>query len=537
MAGLEGSVLGWLAAALPLGVVLAAMLWLRWGGDRAGLAGAVAAALAAMLAFGAGPFLLAVATWKAAVLSCYVLYIIWSALILYHIVDEAGAIHSIGAGVAAVTEDHVMQLLILGFAFSAFLQGVAGFGVPVAVVAPLLVGLGFPPVQAAAVPLVGHAWSVTMGDLASSFQALLAVTGLPGRPLALWSACFLGLACVLTGLAVAHLHAGLGAIRRCLGAILVLSLTMAGVQLALAVAGYWILAGFGAGMVGLGLSLAGARLSARLSGSYLGLLPRWPAPAPRRTPHLALAAGLGDRRMGFHLAFSAYYVLVVVVGVATLVPAIHEGLHAARITVAFPQTVTAYGWVTHHSSRSLFPLAHPGALLLYTALVAWGIYRGTGRLEGGQWRAVARRTVAQGVPTSLAVCFMVTMATIMAHSGMTTLLATGMIAVAGSAYPILSPFIGLLGCFVTGSNTNSNLLFGGLQRDVAVLLRESPAVMAALQTTGAALGSMVAPAKILIGCATAGLHGREGEVMRLTLRYCLPMTLATGLLGWLLAAR
>jgi len=112
------------------------------------------------------------------------------------------------------------------------------------------------------------------------------------------------------------------------------------------------------------------------------------------------------------------------------------------------------------------------------------------------------------------------------------LLAHGFIAVAGQAFPIVSPFIGLLGCFITGSNTNANFLFGALQRDVAILLRESPAITAALQTTGASLGSMIAPAKVLVVCATAGLQGKEGDVMRVALKYCIPMTLLMGLLGW-----
>ena len=73
-----------------------------------------------------------------------------------------------------------MQLLLLAWAFSAFLQGVAGFGVPIAVVAPLLIGLGFAPVVAVAAVAIGHSWSVTFGDIASSFQALMAATGLPG---------------------------------------------------------------------------------------------------------------------------------------------------------------------------------------------------------------------------------------------------------------------------------------------------------------------------------------------------------------------
>ena len=534
MSALESSALHWLAALVPLVVVLATMLWLGWSGHQAGAAGAAAAAIIALALFGADLFLLGVAVWKAAVLSFYVLYIIWAALVLYHIVDEAGAIRSIGAGVASLTEDHIMQILILGFAFSSFLQGVAGFGVPVAVVAPLLVGLGFPPVQAVAVPLVGHAWSVTMGDLASSFQALMAVTGLPGKTLAYWSAIFLGVACLLSGLSVAHLHAGFRPIRRCFGAIMVLSLSMAGVQFALAVGGYWILAGFVAGLLGLGLSLIGARAARRFPGSYGGLFPRWPSPDGRLTPHREVRADAGGQAMGFHLAFSAYYVLICVVSAATLIPAIHAGLSAIRFPVTFPQTVTAFGWVTHRADQSLALLGHPGALLLYTSVVAWGVYRWTGNLETARWKTVVQRTVKEGVPTSLAILVMVSMATIMAHSGMTYLLAKGMTAVAGPFYPLISPFIGLLGCFVTGSNTNSNVLFGGLQKDVAILLRENPAVMASLQTTGGALGSMIAPAKVLVGCATAGLRGNEGEVMRLTLRYCLPMTLLMGILGWVI---
>jgi lactate permease len=86
---------------------------------------------------------------------------------------------------------------------------------------------------------------------------------------------------------------------------------------------------------------------------------------------------------------------------------------------------------------------------------------------------------------------------------------------------------------VTGSNTNANFLFGALQRDVAILLRENPAIMAALQTTGGALGSMIAPAKVLVVCATAGLQGKEGEVMGVAMKYCLPLTLLMGVLGWL----
>ncbi|MFQ5883450.1 MAG: L-lactate permease, partial [Candidatus Methylomirabilales bacterium] len=504
---------------------------LRGGGARAGPVGAVSAALGAVLFFGADAGVLAVALWKGVILSFHVLYIIWPALLLYHVVEGSGAIRSIGVGVAALTEDHILQLLILGFAFSSFLQGVAGFGVPVAVVAPLLIGLGFPPVQATAVPLVGHAWAVTMGDLASSFQALVAVTGLPARSLGLWTAIFLGIACLLTGFCVAHLHAGFRAIRRCLGAIVILSLSMAGTQLLLAYLESWILASFCAGMVGLALSLLVAKFSRGEYPTWMGLFPRWPPPWRRRTPHRPISGEFKKGEMGFHLAFSAYYALVVIVTAATLIPPLHRALNIFHPIFHFPQAVTSLGWETKASQYGLSLFGHPGAFLVYTAVIAWGIYRATGHWEMGEWRVAFRRTIEEGIPTSIGVFFMVVMAMIMSYSGMTFLLARGTISVAGGAYPLLSPFVGLLGCFMTGSNTNSNVLFGALQRDIALLLQKDAAIMAALQTTGGALGSMIAPAKVLVACATAGLQGKEGEVMWVAIRYCLPLTLLIGIMG------
>jgi len=237
--------------------------------------------------------------------------------------------------------------------------------------------------------------------------------------------------------------------------------------------------------------------------------------------------------MGFHLGFAAYYAVIVIVIAATLTPGVPAALDVLRFSVPFPRTVTNLGFVTHGSAQSISILQHAGTYLVVSALVAWGIYRATGHLKPGVWGLMVRRTVRQAIPTTLAVVFMVVMAMIMSYTGMTRLLAHGLIAVAGRAFPIIGPFVGLLGCFITGSNTNANFLFGALQRDAAILLRGSPAITAALQTTGASLGSMIAPAKVLVVCATAGLQGREGEVMRIALKYCLPMTLLMGLLGWI----
>jgi len=130
---------------------------------------------------------------------------------------------------------------------------------------------------------------------------------------------------------------------------------------------------------------------------------------------------------------------------------------------------------------------------------------------------------------------MVGLSTLMEYCGMTLLLAQGLAALMGPAFPIVSPAIGILGAFATGSNTNSNVLFAPLQKSAALLLGLSPLLLLAAQTAGGSLGSMVAPAKIMVGCSTVGLKGREGEVLRRTLPYGLLIGLGLGLLTWLLS--
>ena len=97
---------------------------------------------------------------------------------------------------------------------------------------------------------------------------------------------------------------------------------------------------------------------------------------------------------------------------------------------------------------------------------------------------------------------------------MTDAIARGLSDFLGSLFPMLSPWIGALGAFMTGSNTNSNVVFGALQKQTAELLGISVAVILAAQTTGGSIGSAAAPTKVVIGTSTADMSGREGEVLR-----------------------
>lgn len=516
-------------AALPLVVLLVGLLRLGWRGATAGLVGLVTAVGLAILVFGASMGAIGVALYRAAALSLNVLYIIWAALLLYQFAESSGAIRSIGDAVAHLTEDHVLQLLIIGFAFSSFLQGVAGFGVPVAVTAPLLIGLGFHPLEAAAVPLVGHAWAVTMGDMASSFQALRAVTALPPKALGIWIAVLLGIAAVASGFAVAHVHAGPRPFRRAFGAILALGLSMGGVQLLLALTQHWIIASFGAGMVGLAVSMGLARLARRRAG-YFGLLPEWPPPEGRREP--PRPAPTTNPEMPFRVAFLPYYVLIAVVVTASVVEPVSRLLGQVSLTLEFPTTSTRFGWRTEATGFELSIFGHPGALLIYTTVIS-GILFAILRRRRPDWRAIWRGILDQGLPTTVTILALVGVAMVMAYSGMTFLLAQGLTSAVGALFPLLAPFLGLLGTVITGSNTNSNVLFGALQRDAAHLLQMDPVLMAALQTAGGAIGSMVAPAKVVLATVTTGLAGQEGRVMRITARYALVLTGVLGLIGLL----
>jgi lactate permease len=232
---------------------------LRWGAVQSSLAGYLAALIVGVFYFGSGMKLLEYAHIKALLSSLDVLLIIWAAFLFYRVTDEAGAVTQLGEALPHLTADKGMQALVIGWGFAAFLQGVGGFGVPVAVVAPILVGLGFPAIPAIIIPSVGSGWAVTFGSLGSAFQALLSTTGLTSAKLAFPSAAFLGIAAMITGLLVLHCAVGWKRMMRLVPVAILLGIVMGGVQLFIAIYGPWNTAAFIGGMAGLLVSFGLAR--------------------------------------------------------------------------------------------------------------------------------------------------------------------------------------------------------------------------------------------------------------------------------------
>ena len=497
----------WFLALLPILTVLVLMIFRNWSGARAGAAGWIAALITATLFFGAHPELIAYSQMKGVLLSLNVLYIIWTALFLYHVVNETGAIRAIGIGIQRFSGDKSIQILIFGWIFASFLQGVAGYGVPIAVVAPLLVALGFSPVVSVAVPAIGHSWSVTFGSMGASFQALMAVSGLESSYLAPWSATLLGLTTFLCGVFAVYVYGGHKMVKHALVAILCIGAAMAGTQYILAVSGMWTLGGFGASLAGLCSGLAVAKLK-----MY------------NRTPPSQTRP-----EMGLWWAHSAYFILIIIVSAGVMIPSVKAFLGQVKLSLSFPEIVSLKGWVVAAGpGKAINIFGHGGALLLYASIISFCVYRSRGFYQQGAFIAIMQKTVKNGVPTSLGIVSMVCFAMIMDHCGMIVILAEGISRVFGSVYPFVAPWIGLLGAFMTGSNTNSNVVFGVLQQETAQLAGLSAALILAAQTTGGALGSMIAPAKILVGCSTVGLSGKEGPVLKATLRYGLGITAIIG---------
>ncbi len=504
----------YLLAASPILIVIALMLLGRWGGQRAGPVGWLAGIVVAALAFGLTPEVLWVSQAKGILLALYVLVVLWPALLLYNIVRQAGGIDALAGALQRAIRKRSVLLLVVAWAFSGALEGLAGFGIPIAIVAPMLVGLGVMPVTAVAAVAVGHAWAVTFGDMGVIWQSLVAVTGIEPATLAPAAALMLGMACLLCGLAAARI------LRHNVAwpVVAMIAGVMAGVQALLALIGLTPLAALGAGLAGIAAAvwLGRARDPEADQAAQSGAIDSQSAAL---WPTLAVYGGLG-------------VLMTVLIGV----PPVKAALDSVVWRAAFPQVSTLNGFVTPAGFGQAFRIfTHPGASILLAAMLSALFYRwvGLGNLAG--WGEALRATWRAAAPASVGILSMVGLSALMEHCGMTLLLAQGLSALMAGAFALASPLVGILGAFATGSNINSNVLFGPMQKSVAGLLHIAPAVLLAAQTTGGSLGSMIAPAKLIVGCSTVGLAGRDGEVLRITLPYGVLIGLALGGVAWLMA--
>ena len=493
------NLVNWLLALMPVLTVLLLMVGLGWGGSRAGVSGFLVALVLTLTVFGGGFELAAVAVGKSVFLAVDVLYIVWMALFFYNVTNEAGAVALIGRSLPRLTSDRAAQSLLISWVFVSLLQGVGGFGVPVAVVAPLLVGLGYTATQSVIMAALGHGWAVTFGSLGTSFVALTAVTGLAGEALAHDAALILGLAGFFSGGLVAFVSTGWGGFLRSIPMLLIVGAVMGATQWWIATNGMWTLG-----------STSGA-----LAGAVVGVIY---VLSPLHSAEKNAAANAdSERPQDIALALAAYLILLILAFSANLIGPLEQLVDAVIIQVDFPAVATRFGWqVAAESGRGISVFGHAGAILFYAGGIAFLLYRRAGYYESaGVWREIWAKVRRSASKSTVSILALVAMAALMTHTGMTQIIALGISQTFSAAlYPLVAPFVGAMGAFMTGSNTNSNVVFGALQQETATLLGLSVPVLLAGQTAGASLGSVLAPAKVIVGCSTVGLAGQEGPVIR-----------------------
>ncbi len=527
-------------AFLPILALMAAILALKWSAPKAGAVAWLIAASAAFLFFGADTALLGIGSAKGLSLSLFVLSIVWTSVLLYNVIDQLGGITIIGSTMTRLAREPLVLALMVGWAFSGFMQGVSGFGVPVAVAAPLLVFAGFKPARAAAIVLVGHAWAVSFGSLGSSYYTIQLVTGIPGEQIGPHMALLFILPIVASGFAVAHIQGGMSSVRRGAPLILTVGAAMGFCTWLMAVIGAPQIASIVSGLVGcaavwlLGRTLALYRSAAQqpdpeAAAALDASEEKAEGPTSARRQE---RAGAGP---GFHLAFLPYY-LILLLSVLTQIPGIRELGAGLQWGLDYPAAETALGFQVEgrEDYARISLLRHPAPLILISLIVAYLVNVFAGRWRSGTGMSAARLTYNQCAPATMGIAMMLMMALVMTDTGMTVLLGRTIASGAGWSFPLFSPYIGVLGSFMTGSNTNSNVMFGALQIEAAAALGVNAVTVASVQSIGGSLGSAIAPAKVLVGTAVVGLSGQEGSVMRRAIPYCLGIAFLVGVQALLL---
>jgi lactate permease len=491
-----------LAAALPLAIVLAAMGLAHLSAARAGALGLIAALILALWLFdppGGAVATLTGAGAEALTSTGTILWIVLPALALYEFQARIGALDRIRDALTGLTADRRLQAILIAWFFGLFMEGAAGFGTPVALAAPLLVGLGYPPLRAVVLALLGHAAGVSFGAVGTPTLAQIDLTGLPPTGLAGTVAAMQALVSPLLLLATVRL-AGEGPLSRAdVGWTALAWACFAVPSVALAALTGPELPSLGGALIGLGVFAA---LLARRGGGG--------------------ADGLPDLG-GIARDLAPYGAILLLVLATRLIAPLQESLSAITL-----------GWsLGARFSGSFAPLYHPGTLL-FAGLLLGAL--ATGRAAGLGPAIVG--AVGRALPVALALLAMLALSRVMVHGGLIAALAQAA-ATTGPAWPLVAPLIGVLGTFVTGSATASNILFTEFQSGVAAQLALPPIALVAAQGFGAAIGNIVAPHNIIAGSATVGLVGREGAILAKTLWLCAAAAaagggltlLATGLAG------
>lgn len=519
----------WGMAILPIIVLIVLMIKFRWGATEAAPVGLIVTIISALSFYKAPVSLVAVESAKGIWSSMVILFIIWTAILLYQAGQEANAFLVIKNELSKLIPNELLLILALGWIFVSFLQGITGFGVPVAVGAPLLIGIGVRPIYAVAISLLGQAWGNTFGTLGAAWDALADAAGLKAGSdeyfkAAFWAAVFLLAWNLVTGLIICWFYGKGKAVKKALPAVLILTLVGGGGELILSQINT-TLSNFIPAVLALVMVMMLGRMKIYNTDWKIE-----DSPIMDRTDKVETSDINIPEDMTLFQAFLPYLLLSAMTIVVLAVKPINEALGKFKVGIKVPETQTGYG-IVNMGSESYSPIAiftQASMFLFLAAIIALVYYKKKGWIKGEGIKNAFANSVSMTMPSGMAVIGLVIMSKIMGGTGQTVVLSQGIANVLGSKYLLLAPFVGLLGTFMTASNMSSNILFGGFQVTTAKLLNVTASGVLGAQTAGGAIGSAVSPSKIILGTTTANILGKEGEVLKILLAITIPATILIG---------
>ena len=513
-----------LVAALPLAVLLGSLALLKLRAPVAAVMGLVAALLVATLAFGM-PLQQAIsaAGFGAAYGLLPIGWIVLNVIFLYQLTLERGQFEVLRNSIAGVVEDSRLQLLLVAFCFGAFFEGAAGFGTPVAVTGAMLTGLGFSPLQAAGLSLIANTAPVAFGALGTPLVTLAGVTDLPLSQLSAVVGRIMTPFAVLVPFWLLVAYCGWRRTLQVWPAVLVAGVSFAAAQLAISnLHGPWLTA-IGASLV----SIAALVLFLRL----------WKPRSVMRIDHSASGI-VAPRGAALRKAWMPWIILMVLVFLWGLpeMKAWLDGLF--RLNPAFPGLDQMVQRMPPVVAKPEIEAAKYNFNLLSatgTAILISGVL--SGLLLGAGPVSILRtylRSLVTVAPSLLTIAAMLALGYLTRFAGVDATLGLAF-AATGVLYPFFGTYLGWLGVAVTGSDTASNVLFGGLQKVTSQQLGLSPVLMAGANSAGGVMGKMIDAQSIVVASTATRWFGQEGTILRYVFVHSLVLAGLVGLVVMLLA--
>jgi lactate permease len=467
-----------------------------------------------------------------------IMWIVINALWIFNLTEATGHFAVLRRAFASVSDDPRVQVVVIAFCFGALLEALAGFGTPAAICGIMLVGLGLPPLQAAAVCLIADTAPVAFGAIAIPITTLGEVSGLPTHNLAQMVGRQTPFLALIVPFVLIFVTDGRRGLRDAWPAALVAGLTFGAIQFAISNYVNYQLTDIIASIVAAGAVVALTRVWTPAAGApveFGGPSGTRPAIAggaiaqPAVERRVRADEGRPLRRIELFEAFVPYIIITVVLGIVSL-NSVHDQLLKAT---------TKFGWPGLHifGATGKPPKSEIFQLDWFTAAGTWLLVSGLLTVLALRIRpALAFRTyfttLNQIKWALLTVCTVLAIAYVMNFSGQTVTLGTWA-AGAGGFFAFLSPLIGWFGTAVTGSDTSTNSLFGALQVTAAKHASLSPTLMAAANSSGGVLAKMISPQNLAIGAAAVGLAGREGDIFRRVIAWSIFLVLIMAVLVYL----